>query len=113
MTRTCLIIVIWAVLVAPALCSTGVFEHGCDCAGIGGCGHEGGCPDDPCSLLTSEHVLAGRVLKPSLSFLSLLFTPTLEPIALLASAHGILTRAPGLRSQGDISFPPSDIPLRI
>jgi hypothetical protein len=56
---------LWALLAMPTLCEAGVLTHNCVCDAsvrcehstdcghsFGGCRHEGGCSDDPCSRLT-------------------------------------------------------------
>ncbi len=64
MSRIVIIItVLSSFTVTPILCIGGVIDHDCGCASESGCpcetdckhedggGHEGGCPDDPCSVL--------------------------------------------------------------
>lgn len=50
---------LWTALVVlvlgPALCLSGVFEHACDCGDAGvedACEHESSCSDDPCGALS-------------------------------------------------------------
>lgn len=53
-----ILLVVFALLAGPALCTGGLLEHDCDC-GQGGaelqCQHEDSCSDDPCASLTVPH----------------------------------------------------------
>ena len=60
-----ILLVSWALVLAPALCVAGVLEHDCDGScpetsheathhgGESACGHEGECQGDPCSNLVA------------------------------------------------------------
>jgi hypothetical protein len=44
-----LIVALWAIVAAPALCTAGVLAHECACAEGALCDHETDCEEDPCS----------------------------------------------------------------
>lgn len=46
-----LIIAVWAVVAAPALCVAGVLAHECRCEDEIACDHESACESDPCGEL--------------------------------------------------------------
>ena len=46
---------LFAVLLGPALCASGLLEHACLCGGeivVQSCEHEDSCADDPCQSMT-------------------------------------------------------------
>lgn len=45
---TSTLLLVWALLVGPALCVGGLLEHSCECGESVACEHEDSCPDDPC-----------------------------------------------------------------
>jgi hypothetical protein len=44
-----LIVGLWAIMAAPALCAAGVLAHECPCEDSAVCDHESECDADPCS----------------------------------------------------------------
>ncbi len=53
MDRTVILVAaLWALVVAPALCTGGVLHHECDCGTAIGCEHEDDCANDPCATAT-------------------------------------------------------------
>jgi hypothetical protein len=60
---TLLLIAIWSVIAAPALCVAGVLAHECHCEDEIACDHESACESDPCSeMLLRRDSSAGDVL---------------------------------------------------
>lgn len=53
---------VWWVLVGlPGLCAAGAVTHECvSCVTSGGCQHEAGCADDPCSVVVVRVVVSER-----------------------------------------------------
>lgn len=50
MIRLALVLMaVWAVVAAPALCATGVLAHECPCEDERACEHESDCDTDPCN----------------------------------------------------------------
>ena len=104
-------VVLWAFLLAPALCAAGVLVHECDCGESDACGHEEECCDDPCSTDT---------LRPADSRTVLDKMPTLkDPVSL-----PFMTREPSISEwhqttptfalpPAELPYPPSDRPLLI
>lgn len=48
---TATLVLLWALVLGPALCAGGLMEHACDCGHESDveCEHEDSCPDDPCA----------------------------------------------------------------
>jgi len=83
-----LFVALWAVLLAPTLCTAGVLVHACECEDEAVCDHESDCDTDPCpelmlrrddtheelfvdssfGLLSQEHVLPALPLSIDLEF---------------------------------------------
>ncbi|MCH7789758.1 MAG: hypothetical protein IH940_09995 [Acidobacteria bacterium] len=107
-----LLVALWAVIAAPALCLGGVLLHECECGSAQTCAHEGDCASDPCGALTvrtprpivvgsDEATMATHVATAPSDFLGT------DPLA-------SLTMLPAQRpSVATLPFPPSDRPLRI
>ena len=110
-------------LVVPALCMGGVIKHACECASEtaracetegeheSGCGHEGGCLDDPCSVRVvrperqSDDVVT--VSQPEVST-TIILTTVCQPSTRMVRA-GTHEWTGGRK----LPFPSSDLPLLI
>lgn len=65
---------VWTFVALPALCTSGILVHACDCESSTGCGHETECADDPCaSVALAREETAGDQL------VGLLVNAPLEP----------------------------------
>lgn len=107
-----LLVVLWAVIAAPALCLGGVLLHECECGSAQACEHEGDCASDPCGELTVRpHRLI--VVGSDQATMATHVAPASSD-SLVADPLTSLTLLPAQRpSAATLPFPPSDRPLRI
>jgi len=54
-----LLLTVWALLLAPFLCGTGLLTHACADEADSGCHHELDCDTDPCQVLALKAVQTG------------------------------------------------------
>lgn len=116
-------VVLGSFLAVPALCMGGVITHACECdsefpcmCGTGcehesECGHEGGCPDDPCGIRTvrserqrDDFATVSQSAVPTTIILMAVTRPLLQVLC-----SGMLEWLGGSK----LPFPSSDLPLLI
>ena len=106
------LLLIWTLLLGPALCMGELLEHACDCGSEETCEHEDSCAQDPC----------GSLAKPDEdAFASLgLCTPALAALPVRVLSHGefVLRRTGVPRAlpppgRSNLPYAKSDRPLLI
>ncbi len=85
------LMVLVALMMAPALCQSGVLAHDCACtAGVSDCGHEAACSEDPCGWpATVSFRAAPQTPAPVVARMPLFFAPQ----AMARPAHLVNQRA--------------------
>jgi hypothetical protein len=99
----------WATAVAPALCISGVLQHGCDPHHANDCQHESGCEQDPCSQVAKaqEKSQPGPLLD-----LSPLVAAVVSHLEITCSESHCLVDVEPPR-EPKLPFAPSDVPLLV
>ncbi|GJM44122.1 MAG: hypothetical protein DHS20C21_09640 [Gemmatimonadota bacterium] len=103
-----LMVALWAVTIAPVLCTTGVLAHECACEDERVCDHEADCEVDPCDELVFRRGDADPDMNPHLEPASATLAPLWE-----AAARAVLPMAPFSPDRPPSSGVPhaSDLPL--
>ena len=90
----CFVVVVLALVMAPALCQSGVLQHACDCLPEASeCRHEVSCAQDPCA----EFVNGPRRVGTESPSATIAWLPSL-------GAHGFAPRGSGLLNHPPIPF---------
>ncbi len=94
---TASLLLVWALLLGPALCLGGLLEHACDCGEDIQCQHEESCADDPCASVTRPRDQdAGTALE---------FEASADPVA---SSIWVIQVCPAGRWWSSLPPPPPD-----
>jgi hypothetical protein len=108
---TATILMVWTLLLGPALCMGEVLEHACDCDHDVECEHEENCTTDPCSDVIRWRE-ASESLEPAPTWAPAL-PPTCEPFQLADLSAACDVDPPPRAHRQRLPYPPSDVPLRI
>jgi len=111
------LLLLWAFLVAPALCMGGLLEHPCDCGDGAPCEyeessqHEDSCAGDPCSVVAVPDE-DGNHLDDFTAY-AVVVPPAWGNVPVPGSP-GLLLRTPPIPpDRPRFAYAPSDRPLRI
>jgi len=103
-----LVITVWTMLAAPALCMEGVVTHSCVCDSVQECSHEADCSYDPCN----EVVLRSNSGPESDSASVIaVFEVSTQPAQFICSL--VPSQAARPDAAPNLNVHPSDLPLLI